>query len=151
MSSTTSAVDPPRCWPSPASSCSSRLPRCRSTCPPTRTCARGGHRRPTFQAFAARVEYRFGLSVPDAQWPGLGTLAEVAAYVVERARRTSRESLASGGRVRQPEPDHGAALGRGVHPQPAAGDRGPVAHARHAEVAGLVADVVGRRARGRRR
>jgi hypothetical protein len=43
---------------------------------------------PTFEAFATRVEYRFGLSVPDAQWPGLGTLAEVAAYVVERAGRT---------------------------------------------------------------
>lgn len=45
---------------------------------------------PTFEAFAARVEYRFGLSVPDTQWPGLGTLAEVAAYVVQRARPTSR-------------------------------------------------------------
>jgi len=48
---------------------------------------------PTFEAFATRVEYRFGLSVPDAQWPALGTLAEVAAYVVERAGRTSRGSL----------------------------------------------------------
>jgi hypothetical protein len=48
---------------------------------------------PTFEAFAARVEYRFGLTVPDAQWPGLGTLAEVASYVVERARRRSLESL----------------------------------------------------------
>ena len=48
---------------------------------------------PTFREFAARVEYRFGLSVPDAQWPGLGTLDEVASYVVERARRRSLEPL----------------------------------------------------------
>ena len=68
-----------------------------------------------------------------------------------RTSWTSRPSHAArrplrlaGRRVGQPEPDHGAALGRGLHPQPAAGDRGPVAHARHAEVAGLVADVVGR-------
>ena len=41
--------------------------------------------------FVARLEYRYGLSVPDADWPLLGTLDEVAAYVVERVGRPPRE------------------------------------------------------------
>jgi acyl carrier protein len=30
----------------------------------------------------ARIEYRFGLSVPDEDWPLLGSLDAIAAYVV---------------------------------------------------------------------
>jgi acyl carrier protein len=30
----------------------------------------------------ARIEYRFGLSVPDDDWPLLGSLDAIAAYVV---------------------------------------------------------------------
>ena len=37
--------------------------------------------------FVARLEYRYGLSVPDADWPLLGTLDEVAGYVVDRTGR----------------------------------------------------------------
>lgn len=39
--------------------------------------------------FVARLEYRYGLSVPDADWPLLGTLEDVAAYVVERVGQDS--------------------------------------------------------------
>jgi acyl carrier protein len=43
----------------------------------------------TLREFATRLEYRFGLSVPDEDWPHLRTLDEVAAYVVGRTARNA--------------------------------------------------------------
>ncbi|MET1060010.1 MAG: acyl carrier protein [Nocardioides sp.] len=40
--------------------------------------------------FVARLEYRYGLSVPDTDWPLLGTLDEVATYIVDRVRQDPR-------------------------------------------------------------
>jgi acyl carrier protein len=35
--------------------------------------------------FVSRVEYRCGVTVPDEDWPRLGTLREIAGYVLEIA------------------------------------------------------------------
>ena len=51
--------------------------------------------------FVARLEYRFGLSVPDVDRPSLSSLEEVAAYVIDR---TIDRTIDPTGVWPQPEP-----------------------------------------------